>query len=400
MKRFLTILGIVAVAATALLSTSCNKPDETAKKFVLTVNISLPAGVSEVSNVVAEAAKGNTVTPLSILKNGSALSATATLPQGDYKVSVNADVTAKKKAVGAGEVSLYEDKTITVTLAETAVSPIIIKAVQYTPGKMAYIQPLSDTWIELVNNSDEVQYLDQIMLFGGMGRQTKPNAWQANGMENLYGGVTQSPVYAFPGNGTDYPLQPGESVVIANAPMNHTAQGDGFENCADLSKADWEFYAAYNAKDTDYEGIPNMELVVAFFTSQLNWGQNFFGWAGLIAKLPDGVTPAQYAADPKNVMTTPGTTSSMQYLMIPSEYVLDAIDVWEADAEEHYPTFLPVDDAEGILGPAAWSGQGVRRKVTKIENGRAYYKDTNKSSADFVVGKVVPGAKPTAVDAE
>ena len=190
MKRFLTILGIVAVAATALLSTSCNKPDETAKKFVLTVNISLPAGVSEVSNVVAEAAKGNTVTPLSILKNGSALSATATLPQGDYKVSVNADVTAKKKAVGAGEVSLYEDKTITVTLAETAVSPIIIKAVQYTPGKMAYIQPLSDTWIELVNNSDEVQYLDQIMLFGGMGRQTKPNAWQANGMENLYGGVS------------------------------------------------------------------------------------------------------------------------------------------------------------------------------------------------------------------
>lgn len=398
MKRFFTILGIVAVAATAVLSTSCNK-EGTAKKFTLTVNITLPEDV-EVSDIVAEAAKGNKVTSLEVVTTEKAVTASASLPQGDYKVSVNGSISSAKKAVGAAEVSLYEDQTITVELAVASASPIIIKAVQYTPGKMAYIQPLSDTWIELVNNSDEVQYLDQIILMGGMGRQTKANAWQANGMANLYGGNCQSPVYAFPGNGTDYPLQPGESVVIANAPMNHTAQGEGFENCADLSKANWEFYGSYNAKDTDYEGVPNMELVVAFFTSQLNWGQNFFGWAGLIAKLPEGVTPAQYAANTENVMTTPGTTSTLQYLMIPSEYVLDAIDVWEADAEQHYPTFLPVDDAEGVLGPAAWSGQGVRRKVTKIENGRAYYKDTNKSSADFVVGKVVPGAKPTVVDAE
>lgn len=398
MKRFFTILGIVAVAATAVLSTSCNK-EGTAKKFTLTVNITLPEDV-EVSDIVAEAAKGNKVTSLEVVTTEKAVTASASLPQGDYKVSVNGSISSAKKAVGAAEVSLYEDQTITVELAVASASPIIIKAVQYTPGKMAYIQPLSDTWIELVNNSDEVQYLDQIVLIGGMGRQTKANAWQANGYESLYGGVTQSPVFAFPGNGTDYPLQPGQSVVVANAPINHTAQGEGFENCADLSKADWEFYASYNAKDTDYEGIPNMELVHYPYTSQLNWGQNFFAWAGLIAKLPEGVTPAQYAADEKNLMTTPGTTSSYKYLMIPSEYVLDAIDVWEADAEEHYPTFLPVDDAEGILGPAAWSGQGVRRKVTKIENGRAYYKDTNKSSADFIVGKVVPGAVPTAVDAE
>jgi hypothetical protein len=86
--------------------------------------------------------------------------------------------------------------------------------------------------------------------------------------------------------------------------------------------------------------------------------------------------------------------------MFPNEYVLDAIDVWESGAEVHYPTFLAVDDAEGILGPDAWSGLAVRRKVTKIENGRAYYKDTNKSSADFVVEKVTPGATPTSVDAE
>ncbi|MBO4558367.1 MAG: DUF4876 domain-containing protein [Bacteroidales bacterium] len=398
MKRIFKYLGIAVVAAVAMLAVSCEEP-ETAKNFNLTVKIAVPEGVDALDNLVVEAVKGTTTNTLEATTVGKAITATGSLPQGDYKVSVSATTdSGKKKAVGAAEVSLYEDAEVEISLSLASASPIIIKAVQYTPGKMAYIQPLSDTWIELVNNSDEVQYLDQIVLVGGMGRQTKPNAWQANGFENLYGGVTQSPVYAFPGNGTDYPLQPGASVVIANAPINHTAQGEGFENCTDLSKADWEFYAPYNQKDTDYEGVPNMDLVVAFFTSQLNWGQNFFGWAGLIAKLP--VTPAEYAANPENVMTTPGTTSSMQYLMIPSDYVLDAIDIWEADAEEHYPVFLPVDDAEGILGPAAWSGLGVRRKVTKIENGRAYYKDTNKSSADLVVEKVIPGAVPTQVDAE
>lgn len=397
MKKFLIVLGIAAVAA--VFATSCDEKD-IAKSFNLTVNITLPEGVEEVNDIVAEATKGNNTTALTVTKEDNAISATATLPQGEYKIAVNGSISSAKKAVGAAEVSLYEDQEITVALALVSASPIIIKAVQYTPGKQAYIQPLSDTWIELVNNSDEVQYLDQIILIGGMGRQTKPNAWQANGFENLYGGVTQSPVYAFPGTGKDFPLQPGESVVIANAPINHSAQGEGFENCADLSNADWEFYAAYNAKDTDYDGVPNMELVHAPFTSQLNWGQNFFAWAGAIVKLPEGITPAQYAAVPENLMTTPGTTSSYQYLMFPSEYVLDAIDVWEAGAEEHYPTFLPIDDAEGVIGPDAWTGLAVRRKVTRIENGRAYYKDTNKSSVDMVVEKVVPGTAPTKVDAE
>jgi len=395
------LMGIAAIAGFALLLTSCEKA-ETAKNYDLTINVTLPeiVKVSDVSEVSAQAVKGSKTTELTVAATETGYTVSGNLTQGDYNVTVSGNISGTNHVVGTTAVSLYEDVEANLTLSLVSQSPILIKAVQYTPGKQAYIQPLSDTWIELVNNSDEVQYLDQIILIGGMGRQSKPNAWQANGYENLYGGVTQSPVYAFPGSGNDYPLQPGQSVVIANAPINHQAQGEGFENCADLSKADWEFYASYNAKDTDYEGVPNMELVHAPYTSQLNWGQNFFGWAGAIVKLPEGITPAQYAAKEENLMATPGTTSSYQYLMFPNEYVLDAIDVWESGAEVHYPTFLAVDDAEGILGPDAWSGLAVRRKVTKIENGRAYYKDTNKSSADFVVEKVTPGATPTSVDAE
>lgn len=400
MKTIFKLMSVAAVAA-AFAAVGCNKTDETAKSYDLTVEITLPEGVETVSYLTVDFTKsGKTTTVKSEERDIAEPVLKANLPQGDYKISVSAEATASSKAVGAAEVSLYDNKTVQIALELVYESPLLIKAVQYTPGKQAYIQPNSDTWIEIVNNSDEVQYLDQLILLGGMGRQTGPNAWQANGYDYLYGGGCQSPVIAFPGEGTDYPLQPGESVVVANCPINHPAQGEGFENCTDLSNADFQFYAEYNAKDTDYEGFPKMEIVAAFFPSQLNWGQNFFGWAGALIKLPAGVTPAEYAANEEAVMTTPGTASSSQYLVFPNWYVLDAVDCWDPTRENNYPTFLAVDDAEGILGPDAWSGQGVRRKVTKIENGRAYYKDTNKSSADFVVGKIVPGAVPTSVDAE
>jgi hypothetical protein len=407
MKKTIKFIGIVAVAAATVLLASCNK--ETAKSYELKVNVTLPDGVgqADINDIAAVAVKGSKTVDLTVEKievKGEdvpvAYVAAGTLTQGDYKVTVTGKITETNSVIGTADVSLYEDVETTLALSVVSKSPLLIKAFQYTPGKQYYIQPLSDTWIEIVNNSDEVQYLDQIILVGGMGGQKQANAWQANGFAHLYGGVTQSPVFAFPGNGTDYPLQPGKSVVIANAPINHQAQGAGFENCTDLSHADWEFYCSYNAKDTDYEGIPNLSFIFTSFNSQANWGQGFFYNGAMLVKLPAGITPAQYAANEENLMTTPGTTSKSQYLIFPNNYVLDAVDIWDGTEEEHYPVFLAVDDAKGIIGAEAWSGQAVRRKVTKIENGRAYYKDTNNSSNDFVVAKVIPGAEPTEVDAD
>ncbi len=406
MKKTIKFIGIVAVAAAAVLLASCKK--ETAKSYDLTINVTLPAGIeqADVTDVAAVAVKGSKSIDLKVeateVKGEDvpvAFVATGTLTQGDYKVTVTGKLTGTSSVIGTANVSLYEDVEATVALSVVSQSPLLIKAFQYSPGAQYFVIGM-DTWVEIVNNSDEVQYLDQIILVGGMGGQKSANAWQANGYETLYGGGCQSPVFAFPGTGTDYPIQPGKSVVIANNPKNHTLD-EGHETCTDLSKADWEFYCSYSSNDTDYEGFPNMEVVYYASKYQANWGQNFFCNGVMIVKLPAGTTPATYAAQAENLMTTPGTTSTTQFLVFSNEYVLDAVDIWDADEEEHYPTFLPVDDAQGILGTGAWECNAVRRKVSKIENGRAYYKDTNNSANDFVAGKsFVPGAEPTEVDAE
>ena len=70
-------------------------------------------------------------------------------------------------------------------------------------------------------------------------------------------------------------------------------------------------------------------------------------------------------------------------MMIPSKYVLDAVDVWNTNSTEHYGFFLAKDDKQGVLCSDAYAAKCERRKVSKTVNGRKYYQDTNNSADDF-----------------
>ena len=403
MRKLSSIILCAALAAIAFTTVSCD-PKETAKNYKLTVVSVLPDDitVSDIQEITTEVVKDAVPTTITMVASGSGFTGSSELPQGNYSVTVSGKTTdGKKSVVGTVDIALYEDMTAEIKLESVATSPLVFKTIYPTTGKQFYIVGC-DSYVEIVNNSDEVQYLDQIILYAGNGGQSQPNAWQANGYENLYGGGDQGPVIAFPGNGTDFPLQPGKSVVVANNPKNHKDMGEGYENCADLSKADWDIYLAHRANDVDYEGIPNMEIVYKGPYGTMNaWGPFLGKGAFALIKLPAGMTPAEFAAKDENYMTTPGTESSARFLVFPSEYVLDAVDVWDVTGETHYPTFLATDDAQGVMGVESYSGKCVRRKVVKIENGRCYFKDTNNSSKDFLSDQpLTPGVDPTAVDAE
>ncbi len=392
-KTLWALLAIVAIVPFV----SCSDDDEPGiKSYEVTVNLTMPEGVdaASVQNLQIVATKGTVSDTINL---SSAIAEKITLAQGQYTFTVTGKIMddATAHVVGTGSADVYADQTVTLALQTVYQSPLVFKAIFNAGGKQYYMK---DSYFEIVNNSDEVQYLDGLILSAPTGNQQKPNAWQAAGITDLYE-CGQGTVVAFPGTsgGKEYPLQPGESVVVANDAANHSELAGEGNQCPDLSGADWEIQIT-NSGDPSYI---DKTLTVIFQSNKYMkaFGLGVFGRAYILAKLPDGMSPEAFAADPANLMTTPNTTSTMQYLMIPSKYVLDAVDIWNPETETHYPTFLPKDDAQGVLGSGGYSGKCVRRKVTKIVNGRAYYQDTNNSSNDFLNNQpLTPGVKPTEVD--
>lgn len=322
---------------------------------------------------------------------------TITFVQGQYNFVVTGKVKDEAAAYvqGTAGANLFQNATVNVALSKVVRSSLIFKAIYTTGGKQGYMK---DGYFEIVNNSDEVQYLDGLILSAPAGKQQNKNAWQANGFEDLYA-CGQGQVLAFPGSGHDYPLQPGQSVLIANDGANHKDLAGAGNHCPDLSKADWEVYLSYVNGEIDYSA-KNLDVIFVNNKYMKAFGLGFFGRAYVLARLPQGMTPEAFAADHSNIKKEPGNAAAtMEYLVIPSKYVLDAVDIWDAQTTNHYPTFLAKDDAEGVLASKAWEGKCVRRKVTKVVNGRAYYQDTNNSANDFLNNQELkPGVTPAVAD--
>ena len=390
--RNLFALMLLACGAATLFS--CSNDDDSIKSYPMTVKFAMNDGItwnnaSDMRLIVSND-KG--------LRDTIKIKAdtTITFVQGQYEFIVTGKVKDEATAYiqGKATASLFDAATVNIALNKIMQSSLIFKAIFTTGGKQYYMK---DSYFEIVNNSDEVQYLDGLILSAPNGGQKSANAWQANGYEDLYESG-QGQVLAFPGTGREYPLQPGQSVLIANDAVDHrTLAGEG-NHCPDLSKADWEVYLSYVNGEVDYPA-KNLNVIFKNNPYMKAWALGAFGHGYILARLPEGMTPEEFAADSKNIMTMPKTTAKMEYLMVPSKYVLDAVDMWRADESEHYGTFLPKDDAQGVLGSAAWTGKCIRRKVTKIENGRPYYQDTNNSANDWLnEQELTPGKTPTKAD--
>lgn len=409
----LALLSLAAFAA-------CSDSDDSGaqKTYQVTTNISLAEAladgedITDAKLVFQSATRSDTIDldaaaqstgGISVSKENGKYTVTTTERKGQYTVTFTgrSTVEATTYYTGATSVDLYSNQTISLTASKVTKSSLVFKTLYTTGGAQYY---MLDGYFEIVNNSDEVQYLDQLILSAPTGNAKQANAWQANGITDLYE-CGQGTVIAFPGSGHDYPLQPGEFVVIANEATNHKlaygddeSKKDDYAKSPDLSNADWEIYLGTG--DVDYEA-PNMEVIFSNNKYMKAFGLGLMGRSYILAKLPAGVTPQQFAADESNIQTTPGTSSSMTYLMIPSKYVLDAVDIYNPSTAvtDHYCTFLPKDDATGVQGSKSYTGKCIRRKVSSIVNGRVYYQDTNSSAADFKNEQDnTPRLVPTSVD--
>ena len=257
------------------------------------------------------------------------------LSGAEYKALLRVPVALEDNAqvhIGASRMNcrIFEAADLRIPLSASVLKSLLIAKIYYSGTRDNMDRTYTtDSYVEIFNNSDEVQYMDGKYL--GLAESVSPAAYPAkDNPDSIY--LRQ--VCRFPGKGTDYPVAPGGSVVIAaRSARDHRTSA---ATSVDLSGADFDVLAwpeVYQRGKTSGEMFRRMHR--KFVT--------------------DGVEclrkPAQTAPDVN--------TKRLQ-----------------GDIDAGYIVITAVN---------GYNHESVERKVARFEGGRYYLTDTNNSSADFVV---------------
>lgn len=303
------------------------------------------------------------------------------------------------------QVTVSENASFKVKLhAASLAGGLIFKEIYYSGSETlegkAYF---SDQFVEIYNNSDEVLYLDGIAIscIAPEASGKNPSKW-VDVAGNLLPRLAVSG-YAcyFPGSGKDYPIQPRTSIVIAQDAIDHQSDPLGNPNSPvnlGPGKANWELYVGHinQGKDADVADVPNLEVLYATQTTRHDALYSVFGPAMILFRLPQGVDPKEFAKDSKNIATEPGDTKGKtKYLMIPKEYVIDAVEGIRPEEEKRNKRLHIELDAGYVFCEKAYNSKSIRRKVKQIVDGKVIYQDSNNSSKDFLGDQTpAPGVHP------
>ena len=283
---------------------------------------------------------------------------------------------------------LEDNKNYDVRVRGIMLASLIFKELYYAGVPSYYFR---DQFYEIYNNSENLIYLDGIC-FANLEPTTATEilpTWP-DGTEDY---VYADRIWKFPGNGTDYPLQPGESVVLAQCARNHMEHNANTK--VDLSIAEFEFYTG-STSYPDMEAI-NMEHV--YYDGQagtdglMQYMVSVFGGAYAIFKVPEGENwdPIN---DPKWSVRQLGSDNSQLYAKIPIEYVWDAVELGDNESMVKAKRIPGLLDAGMSWVGNIYCGLSVARHIAKdangnlkkMENGSYIYQDTNNSTNDFVPG--------------
>lgn len=376
---------------------SCNNDEIVADNFLsYSVEIIYPESYGNaVANGVEVKLKNlNTNRVLTVTTDSNGRANFEQLVPGNYSLAATKTLTANESEIITGisseaylnatvaQVQILDAGSTKVQLDGGAVGDWVIKEFYYSGAPNSYY--FYDSFIEIYNNSTETLYADGL-LFGSTKSATSSQS-------SFYGFVTQGYqdaflAYAFriPGLGTEYPVAPGESIVIAIDAIDHKTDPNGNANSpVNLGKgiADFEVYYYVNPKapDTDNPDVPNVEILYATSTSLFDYLPGVMG-SGLVVFKSD---------DPDNLerMKEPNTTSSTQYLRVPREQVIDALDAAAKTTMPLETKRLPTVLDAGINSVGnSYTGTSLRRKIKQEINGRKVLLDTNNSANDFEINQ-------------
>ncbi len=286
--------------------------------------------------------------------NGKGLAGFAGLAAGDYTIFARREIVAgaqKKVFTGFSDIHLVGDETVedTLYLTTVTVNSLMINEIYYCGSDYAKFY-FYDQFVELYNSSQDTLYLDGCII-------TRNSSVNISDIEEI-DFVRAIYAYQFPGvpvNGRQYPIYPGQFVVVAADAVDHSVYAN---NGADLSNADWE---CFNPLGSDYDvpGIPN--LVSIHPSSRTDY---------LISLSHDAVVLA--TGEEHWINDVDGAIR----VAIPLYTVIDGVE-YASSSDKTKNLTMRVDAGFAGLGCAKYSGESTERREIGIDN--------NNSTFDFTL---------------
>ncbi|WP_425152672.1 hypothetical protein [Candidatus Palauibacter sp.] len=248
-------------------------------------------------------------------------------------------------------------------------------------------------YFEVYNNSERTLFLDG-MVFGGTVR----------GSENIRGhcahsqavrsdslGVYSLAMLAFPGAGSEYPIGPGETRLVAISAIDHTPV---HPELPDLSHADFEIRGARGA---DNPAVPNMiDVGLRPFVIPLG---------GAALSVLGGGIVGYFIAEPFDAEELPimyRDFAGQGHVRVSRDLLLDVVgrdDVF-AETEREYPPCVPLVHPYFDRYPGGFYNIAIGRESSRLslqrrglrsEGGRDILSNANTSAVDFVLADLTPG---------
>jgi hypothetical protein len=286
---------------------------------------------------------------------------------GGQRISVSAPATTRTFSLGAGR------------RGSLVISEFVLTLGTQPDGR----EYRFGGYVELYNNSDTVIYLDRKVIGHGWDYSQDYPGFPCTMFEEFRNdpeGVWSRHFYQFPGTGTNYPLLPGRTAVVATDAIDHTQFATG---AVDLSRADFE---TVGPADTDNPAVPNL-INIAPWEHPLGRGFEL----GVGIQVPFVSEPL--IVDELESRRTPN--SGNLYHRIPREKLLDvAVARHPSDGGVPWcPELIHRSiDRQEAVNHGSWATMSLHRRVFGgLDDGGLILQRTFTSGRDFVLKAPAPG---------
>lgn len=319
-------------------------------------------------------------------------SATITLPNGIYRVSVSDRIGTSIFNGASDRVRVCDgDVSIDLPLVYSKAGTLVIKEV-YTGGCSKFPQEgtyQSDKYFIIHNNDSRTAYLDSLC-FGTLfpWNSTSSNPWSDNPAYTQDNVVIGQAIWQFGGDGTTFPLAPGEdAVVVLCGAIDHSMQ---YPLSVNLNNED--YFVVYNLTYltmTSYHPAPGDRIR----QERIIGCPEYFGQAKavtismnsptLVLFRAEGMTIQEYLSSNPQAQV-PGGSEKVR--PIPVEWVIDGMEAFNGASVSNSKRLSTKVDAGYVSFSEVYKGRTLMRRTDEAasaEKGYEVLMDTNNSTTDF-----------------